>query len=315
MYRIFVKSLLLMKNKVYLIILVVSLLLTFAVGPFRMFCLFENPPLYLGTLIRGIVFWMLTVYFLSRYSGVVEPYKIVLLVLLADLVPDIIVRVFMGHFMIALPSFPDTILQIIVVLLGWWYTRLNKLGKVALALVNLLVCIGVSSYGFVRWNELGFVKDSGFKKLEIVELLDQAESTLSQDSVISQFQDKNLIVYVGGEDDERNKIGLTFLQKVQKEFEGNNGTTALALIYLNDPESRTSDALLSENINYPIVRMEQDESQLENSVLYHWYVVDRNKEIRWRKKIHLQENGDIQKERNELQFLRELIAGLNENAE
>ena len=81
-----------MKNKVYLIILVVSLILTFAVGPFRMFCLFENPPLYLGTLIRGIVFWMLTVYFLSRYSDVVKPYKIVLLVLLVDLVPDITVR-------------------------------------------------------------------------------------------------------------------------------------------------------------------------------------------------------------------------------
>lgn len=302
-----------MKKKAYLIILVVSLILTFAVGPFRMFCLFENPPLYLGTLIRGIVFWMLTVYFLTRYSGVVKPYKIVLLVLLADLVPDIVVRVFMGHFMVALPSFPDTILQIIVVLLGWWYTRLNKVGKVTLALVNLLVCIGVSSYGFVRWNELDFVKDSGFKKLEIVELLDQADSTLSQDSVLSQLQDKNLIVYIGGEDDERNKIGLTFLQKVQKEFEGNNGVTVLALIYLNNPESRTSEALLSENINYPIVRMDQDGSQLKNSVLYHWYVVDRNKEIRWRKKIHLQENSDIQKERNELQFLKELIAGLNEN--
>lgn len=302
-----------MKKKAYLIILVVSLILTFAVGPFRMFCLFENPPLYLGTLIRGIVFWMLTVYFLTRYSGVVKPYKIVLLVLLVDLVPDIIVRVFMGHFMIALSSFPDTILQIIVVLLGWWYTRLNKVGKVTLALVNLLVCIGVSSYGFVRWNELDFVKDSGFKKLEIVELLDQADFTLSQDSVLSQLQDKNLIVYIGGEDDERNKIGLTFLQKVQKEFEGNNGVTVLALIYLNNPESRTSEALLSENINYPIVRMDQDGSQLKNSVLYHWYVVDRNKEIRWRKKIHLQENSDIQKERNELQFLKELIAGLNEN--
>lgn len=304
-----------MKKKAYLIILVVSLILTFAVGPLRMFCLFENPPLYLGTLIRGMAFWVLTVYFLTRYSGVVKPYKIVLLVLLADLVPDIVVRVFMGHFMTALPSFPDTILQIIVVLLGWWYTRLHKTGKVTLALVNLLVCIGVSSYGFVRWNKLDFVKDSGFKKLEIVKLLDQADSTLSQDSVLSQLKDKNLIVYIGGEDDERNKIGLTFLQKVQKEFEGNNGTTVLALIYLNNPESRTSYALLPEDINYPIVRMDQDESQLKSSVLYHWYVVDRNKEIRWRKKIHLQENSDIRKERNELQFLKELIAGLNENAE
>lgn len=201
MYRIFVKSLLLMKNKAYLIILIVSLILTFAVGPLRMFCLFENPPLYLGTLIRGIVFFGVTVYFLTRYSDRVKPYKIVLLVLLADLVPDIIVRVFMGHFMIALPSFPDTILQIIVVLLGWWYTRLNKVGKVVLALVNLLICIGVSSYGFAQWNELDFVKDGKFKKLEIVDMLEQGDSTLSQDSIISKLQGKNLIVYVGGEDD------------------------------------------------------------------------------------------------------------------
>lgn len=304
-----------MKSKACLIILVVSLILTFTVGPFRMFCLFENPPLYLGTLIRGIVFWGVTVYFLTRYSDRVKPYKIVLLVLLADLVPDIIVRVFMGHFMIALPSFPDTILQIIVVLLGWWHTRLNKVGKVVLALVNLLICIGVSSYGFAQWNELDFVKDSGFKKLEIVDILEQADSTLSQDSVISRLQGKNLIVYVGGEDDEKNKIGLTFLQKVQKEFEGDSGTAVLALICLNNSESLPLNTLLLKDTDYPIVRMDQDKSQLKSSVLYHWYVVDRNKEIRWKKKIQLQENSDIQKERNELQFLKELIAGLNENVE
>ena len=304
-----------MKNKAYLIILVVSLVLTFAVGPLRMFCLFENPPLYLGTLIRGIIFWGLTVYFLTRYNSVVKPYKIVLLVLLADLIPDIIVSVFMGHFMIALPSFPDTILQIIVVLLGWWYTRLNKVGKVALALVNLLVCIGVSSYGFVQWNELDFVKDSGFKKLEIVDILEQADCTLSQDSVISRLQGKNLIVYVGGEDDERNRIGLTFLQKVQKEFEGNSGTTVLALICLNNSESLPLNTLLLEDTDYPIVRMNQNNPQLKKTALYHWYVVDGNKEIRWRKNIRLQDNRDIQNERDDLQFLRELIAGLNENAE
>lgn len=303
-----------MKNKAYLIILVISLILTFAVGPLRMICLFENPPLYLGTLIRGLVFWVVTVYFLTRYSSVVKPYKIVILVLLADLIPDIIVRAFMGHFMIALPSFPDTILQIIVVLLGWWYTRLNKVGKVALALVNISVCIVVSSYGFAQWNELNFVKDSGFKKLEIVDILEQADSTLSQDSVISKLQGKNLIVYVGGEDDEKNKVGLNLLQKVQKEFEGNSGTVVLALIYHNNSESRTS-TLLPENIDYLILSMDQDKSQLKSSVLYHWYVVDRNKEIRWRKKIQLQENNDAQKERNELQFLRELIAGLNGNVE
>ena len=303
-----------MKNKAYLIILIVSLILTFAVGPLRMFCFFENPPLYLGTLIRGIVFWGLTVYFLTRYSDRVKPYKIVLLVLLADLVPDIIVRVFMGHFMIALPSFPDTILQIIVVLLGWWYTRLNKVGKVVLTLVNLLICIGVSSYGFAQWNELDFVKDGKFKKLEIVDMLEQGDSTLSQDSIISKLQGKNLIVYVGGEDDEKNKIGLTFLQKVQKEFEENSGTVVLALIYHSNSESRTS-TLLPENIDYLILSMDQDKSQLKSSVLYHWYVVDRNKEIRWRKKIQLQENNDAQKERNELQFLREFIAGLNGSVE
>ena len=303
-----------MKNKAYLIILIVSLILTFAVGPLRMFCLFENPPLYLGTLIRGIVFFGVTVYFLTRYSDRVKPYKIVLLVLLADLVPDIIVRVFMGHFMIALPSFPDTILQIIVVLLGWWYTRLNKVGKVVLALVNLLICIGVSSYGFAQWNELDFVKDGKFKKLEIVDMLEQGDSTLSQDSIISKLQGKNLIVYVGGEDDEKNKIGLTFLQKVQKEFEENSGTVVLALIYHSNSESRTS-TLLPENIDYLILSMDQDKSQLKSSVLYHWYVVDRNKEIIWRKKIQLQENNDAQKERNELQFLREFIAGLNGSVE
>ena len=194
-----------MKKKV-LVILVVSLILTFAIAPLRMLYLFENPSLYLGTLIRGIVFWAVTVYFLTKYGGVMKSYQIVLLVLLADLVPDIIVRVFMGHFIIALPSFPDTVLQIIVVLLGWWYTRLNKTGKVMLALVNLLVCIGVSSYGFAQWNKLDFVKNSGSKKLEVFEMLNLASSTSSQDSIMNKFQHKNFVVYVGGEDNEKNKI-------------------------------------------------------------------------------------------------------------
>lgn len=203
-----------MKHKAYFLILVISLILTFAVAPLRMFQLFENPPLYLGTLIRGVIFWGVTVYFLAKYSSIVKPYKIVLLVLLADLLPDIIVRVFMGHFIIALPSFPDTILQIIVVLLGWCYARLNNIGKVTLAIVNLLVCAAISSYGFVVWNELDFVKDSRFDKLEVVEILKQADSSLLSDSITTYFQNKNLIVYVGGDNDEANEIGLSFLQKV-----------------------------------------------------------------------------------------------------
>lgn len=303
-----------MKKKV-LIILAVSLILTFAIGPFRMLYVFENPPLYLGTLIRGIVFWAVTVYFLTQYSGVMKSYQIVLLVLLADLVPDIIVRVFMGHFIIALPSFPDTVLQIIAVLLGWWYTRLNKTRKVMLALVNLLVCIGVSSYGFAQWNKLDFVKNSGAKKLEVFEMLNLASFTSSQDSIMNKFKHKNFVVYVGGEDEEKNKIGLTFLEKVQKEFEGSNDTTVLALICFDNPESRTQNTQLLENIKFPVISMAQNNSQLKKSALYHLYVVDRNEVIRWRKKIRLQENTDIQKEQNELQFLKELIVQLNADVE
>lgn len=300
-----------MKNKAYLIILSVSLLLTFAVGPLRMFQFFENPPLYLGTLIRGILFWAVTVYFTTRYSSMVKPYKIVLLVLLADLVPDIIVRVFMGHFFTALPSLPDAILQIIVVLLGWWYTRINKSGKVILALVNLFVCIGVSSYGFAQWNKLDFVKNSGSKKLEVFDMLNLVSSTSSQDSIMNKFKYKNFVAYVGGEDDEKNKIGLTFLEKVHKEFEGSNDTTVLALICFDNPESRTQNTQLLENIKFPVISMAQNNSQLKKSALYHLYVVDRNEVIRWRKKIRLQENTDVQKEQNELQFLKELIVQLN----
>lgn len=70
---------------------------------------------------------------------------------------------------------------------------------------------------------------------------------------------------------------------MQKEFEENSGTVVLALIYHSNSESRTS-TLLPENIDYLILSMDQDKSQLKSSVLYHWYVVDRNKEIRWRKK-------------------------------
>lgn len=133
------------------------------------------------------------------------------MVLLADLTPDIIVRVFMGEFMNTLPSFPDTILQIIAVLLGWWYTTFNKTGKVIVSLANLLICIGVSSYGFLLWNEQDFVKNSRFDKLEIGEILNRVDSALLQDNFISNLRDKNLIVYIGGEDFEKNKIGFSFL--------------------------------------------------------------------------------------------------------
>lgn len=303
-----------MKKKV-LVILSVSLILTFAIAPLRMFYLFENPSLYLGTLIRGIVFWAVTVYFLTKYSGVMKSYQIVLLVLLADLVPDIIVRIFMGHFIIALPSFPDTVLQIIAVLLGWWYTRLNKTRKVMLALVNLLVCIGVSSYGFAQWNKLDFVKNSGFNKLEVFEMLNLADSTSSQDSIMNKFQHKNFVVYVGGGDDEKNKIGLTFLEKVQREFEESNDTTVLALICLDNLEGRAQNIQLLKNTKYPVISMARSNSQLKRSALYYLYVVDRNEVIRWRKKIRLQENSDIQKEQNELQFLKELIIQLNADVE
>lgn len=304
-----------MKKKVFLIILTVSLILTFAIAPLRMFYLFENPSLYLGTLIRGIVFWAVTVYFLTKYSGVMKSYQIVLLALLADLVPDIIVRIFMGHFIIALPSFPDTVLQIIAVLLGWWYTRVNKKRKVMLALVNLLVCIGVSSYGFAQWNKLDFVENRESKKLEVVEILNLAGSTSSQDNIMNKIQHKNFVVYVGGEDGEKNKIGLAFLEKVQKEFEGSNGTTALALICLDNPEGRAQNTQLLKNTKCPVISMARSNSQLKRSALYYWYVVDRNEVIRWRKKIRLQENSDIQKEQNELQFIKELIIQLNADVE
>ena len=61
--------------------------------------------------------------------------------------------------------------------------------------------------------------------------------------------------------------------------------------------------------------MAQNNAQLKKSALYHLYVVDRNEVIRWRKKIRLQENTDIQKEQNELQFLKELIVQLNADVE
>lgn len=299
-----------MKNKAYLVILVVSLILTFAVAPLRMFQLFEAPSLSVGTLMRGIIFWAVTVYFLTRYSNIVKPYRIVLMVLLADLLPDIIVRVFMRDFIVTLPSFPNTLLQIIVVLLGWWYTTFNKTGKVIVALANLLICIGVSSYGFVLWNELGFVKDSRFKKLEIVEILKRADSALLQDSIISKFQDKNLIVYVGGEKDDKNKIGFSFLQKVQEQFEGDQSVAILALLCLDNPENQDQSTPLMENSKFPVICMDRDKSQLKRFALYHWYVVDRNKEIRCRNKIAHQDNSDMQKE---LQTFKGLIGWLNEN--
>ena len=94
---------------------------------------------------------------------------------------------------------------------------------------------------------------------------------------------------------------------MQKEFEGSNDTTVLALICFDNPESRTQNTQLLENIKFPVISMAQNNSQLKKSALYHLYVVDRNEVIRWRKKIRLQENTDIQKEQNELQFLKELI--------
>lgn len=300
-----------MKHKAYFLILVVSLILTFAVAPLRMFQLFENPPLYLGTLIRGVIFWGVTVYFLVKYSSIVKPYKIVLLVLLADLLPDIIVRVFMGHFIIALPSFPDTFLQIIVVLSGWWYARLNNIGKVTLAIVNLLVCAAISSYGFVVWNELDFVKDSRFDKLEVVEILKQADSSLLSDSITTYFQNKNLIVYVGGDNDEANEIGLSFLQKVQDEFKGNNEVAVLSLICLDKLEDRNQKTQFSKETKFPIVYIDKDKSCLDSSALYQWYVIDRNGVIRVREKVHFLGNNDNRKEQNELQFLKKLMAWLD----
>lgn len=296
-----------MKNKAYIIILIVSLILTFAIAPLRMFQLFENPPLCLGTLIRGIIFWVVTVYFLNRYSSKVKPYKIVLMVLLAGLTPDIIVRVFMGEFISTLPSLPDTVLQIIAVLLGWWYTTFNKKGKVILALANLLICIGVSSYGFVVWNELDFIKNSQLKKMDIVDILNRGDSVLLQDSIISKLHDKNLIVYVGGEDYEKNEIGLSFLQKVKEEFKGNNSIVVLSLICLDNPKNKQ----LSENTKYPIACMNMDKSGLKESALYYWYVIDKNKKIRYRNKITLHSKSDIQ---NELQFLKEYVVWQNDNA-
>lgn len=296
-----------MKNKSYLIILVVSLILTFAIAPLRMFQLFENPPLCIGTLIRGIIFWVVTVHFLNRYSSKVKPYKIVLMVLLADLTPDIIVRVFMGEFIATLPSLPDVVLQIIAVLLGWWYTTFNKKGKVILALANLLICIGVSSYSFVVWNELDFIKNSQLKKMDIVDILNRGDSVLLQDSIISKLHDKNLIVYVGGEDYEKNEIGLSFLQKVKEEFKGNNNIVVLSLICLDNPKTKQ----LSVNTKYPIVCMNMDKSGLKESALYYWYVVDKNKKIRYRNKITLYSKSDMQ---NELQFLKEYVVWQNDNA-
>lgn len=301
-----------MKNRKYLIVAFVSLILSFAIAPLRAISPFETFPLYIGTFIRGIIFWSLTVYFLIKYGNTIKRYKIVLLVLLADLLPDIIVRFFMGHFFESLPSFPDTILQIIVVLSGWWFTWCNKKGRVALAIVNLLVCLGVASYGFVLWNELSFVKNSTFDKLEIVELIKQTESPLLQDSITRYCQNKNLIVYIGGEDDDKNAIGFSFLQKVQGIFKGNDNVAVLSIINLNKLKHQvwTQKAMCLEELKYLVICIDESKSQLPKSALYQWYVVDRNNKIRFREKTHFPENEDGQKPSDKLQFFKELIGWL-----
>lgn len=168
-----------MKNKAYLIIVVVSLILTFAILPLNAWGLFEHPTLYVGVFIRGIIFWVLTVYFLTKYQHVVKSYKVVLLILVAGLLPDIIARGVMGHFMAALTSLPQPMLLTISVLLGWWYTRLAKRGKIAVAIVNLLLCIGVSSYGFELWNKLDLVKNSHLSLI----CVDKSEKALPKTSL------------------------------------------------------------------------------------------------------------------------------------
>lgn len=55
--------------------------------------------------------------------------------------------------------------------------------------------------------------------------------------------------------------------------------------------------------------MDREKAQLKRYALYHWYVVDRNKEIRCRNKIAFQDNSDMQKE---LQIFKGLIEWLNE---
>lgn len=302
-----------MKNKAYSIIFLVSLILTFAIGPLRActFDFFEDSLLYVGVLVRGIIFFVLTIYFLVKYGDIVKPYKIVLLVLFADLVPDIIVRILMGHFVESLPSFPDTILQFIVVLSAWWYTHLSKMGKVTLALSNLLICIGVSSCGFTFWNELSFVKNTRFDTLATVEILKSTDYPLLPDSITNKIQGKNVIVYIGGEKNEKNKVGLSFLQKVYEEFRGNENVAVLSLIYCDMPEDQAREAQLSEDTEFPVVYVDRNKSQLKSSDIYKLYVVDTNKKIRYREKIQPLESNDKQKEERDLQFLKKLMNELN----
>lgn len=298
-----------MKNKAYLIIVVVSLILTFAILPLNAWGLFEHPTLSVGVFLRGIVFWALTVYFLTRYQHVVKSYKAVLLILVAGLLPDIIARGIMGHFREALTSLPQPILLIIAVLLGWWYTRLATRGKIAVAIVNLLFCIGVSSYGFELWNKLDFVKNSHFDNLEIVDILKQAEQPLLPDSIMSHLQNKNVIVYVGGEEEERNKIGISFLQKVQDEFKENQNVAVLSLICVEKSEKAFPKTSLVD-VAYPVVYIGRDHTPFGKSDLYRWYVVDKNSQIKCRDKIKHLEEKDKDYESRQLQFFKEFIEGL-----
>lgn len=304
-----------MKIRIFLIITLVSLLLTFAVAPLRMYSydIFNDTVLYLGTLIRGLIFWGLTVYFITKYKGIVKPYKIVLLVLFIDLLPDIIVRVFMGHFFSALSSFPDSLLQIAVVLLGWWYAQTNKIGKVVLLLLNIFVCVGVSTYGFVLWNELDMIKNRTSDRLEIIKILKQQDSPVLNDSIINNFQDKTLIVYIGGERDERNMSGISFMKKVYEEFEGKKDIALLSLICLDKTESQVRKTLPTEKNKFPVFYIEMDKSQIDKSDLYQLYVVDRNAKIRTKEDINLPINEAKKKECHKLKLLRELIEWLNKD--
>lgn len=96
---------------------------------------------------------------------------------------------------------------------------------------------------------------------------------------------------------------------MKDEFKGNNSIVVLSLICLDNLKKQFRNKQLSENTKYPIVCMNMYKSELKESALYYWYVVDKNKKIRYRNKITLHSKSDMQ---NELQFLKEYILWQND---
>ena len=109
----------------------------------------------LSSLGRLVVFFTLTLYFLTRFKDYLKPSHIVGTMLIGATILELIIHVF--DFMTSLISLPEMLVNIVAILTAWFCAgSASKMSKITVSLVVLAAVVYFAFWGYKIWGKFAF---------------------------------------------------------------------------------------------------------------------------------------------------------------